>query len=239
MKVSLIVPTLEEELRIASTLRELSRQPVNEIIVVDGGSEDDTVARARAMAPTLQGRLKVTCAERGRAEQQNAGAELASGDVLWFVHADTLPPPDAVLWIHRLLTDARCVGGAFKTHTVADIRSAPTKWWQRGASCWLRLADVRSRYTRLPYGDQALFVRRSAFERVGGYPPLPLMEDLELSKRLRGIGTIRRADAEVRVSGRRFLEHPVRDTLLVNAFPLAYRCGVSPDRLAALYRHVR
>jgi hypothetical protein len=122
------------------------------------------------------------------------------------------------------------IAGAFHTwHVADDGRRAP----------WLHLADLRSRWSGLPYGDQALFVRREAFERAGGFPDQPLMEDLELSRRLRRLGRIAIVPASVRVSGRRFLAHPIRDTLLVNAFPLLYRLGVPPASLARLYRDIR
>ena len=121
------------------------------------------------------------------------------------------------------------MAGAFRTWHVADGRNVP----------WLHLADLRSRYSRLPYGDQALFVRREAFWRAGGFPGQPLMEDLELSRRLRRIGRIAIAPASVRVSGRRFLDRPIREALLVNSFPLLYRLGVAPATLARLYRDVR
>jgi rSAM/selenodomain-associated transferase 2 len=222
MKLSIIIPVLDEERRIGERLTEL--RDCVDIIVVDGGSRDRTVERARAFPG-----VRVEKAPRGRASQMNHGARLASGDVLLFLHADVSLPPDAVTHIERALADARTVAGAFRTWHVADGRSAP----------WLHLADLRSRYSGLPYGDQALFVRREAFWKAGGFPEQPLMEDLELSLRLRRLGPIAIVPASVRVSGRRFLAHPIRDTLLVNAFPLLYRLGVPPATLARLYRDVR
>jgi rSAM/selenodomain-associated transferase 2 len=222
MKLSIIIPVLDEERRIDERLTEL--RDCVDIIVVDGGSRDRTVERARAFPG-----VRVEKAPRGRASQMNHGARLASGDVLLFLHADVSLPPDAVTHIERALADARTVAGAFRTWHVADGRSAP----------WLHLADLRSRYSGLPYGDQALFVRREAFWKAGGFPEQPLMEDLELSLRLRRLGPIAIVPASVRVSGRRFLAHPIRDTLLVNAFPLLYRLGVPPATLARLYRDVR
>lgn len=240
MKISLILPTLNERSRIDERLTELERQPVHEIIVVDGQSDDGTPERvSERVATTFDGRLQLTTSERGRGRQMNAGARAACGEVLWFVHADGRLPEDAVSWIQRLLGDPSCVAGAFKTRTVVDRPLTRRRWWHWQAHHWLRLADLRSRYTRLPYGDQAIFVRRSAFQQVGGFPEIPLMEDLELSLRLSQIGRIGLADAEVAVSGRRFLEHPFRDTAMVNLFPLMYRSGVSPRLLAAYYRNVR
>lgn len=239
VKVSLILPTLNERSRIGERLTELERHPLHEIIVVDGQSDDGTLDRARDHIATFAGRLRLTTSGRGRGRQLNAGARIASGNVLWFVHADAALPQDGVNWIRRLLSDPSCVAGAFKTRTVVDRPPATKRWWHRQAHRWLRLADIRSRYTRLPYGDQAVFVRRSAFLQVGGFPEIPLMEDLELALRLSRIGKIGRANAEVTVSGRRFLEHPARDTAIVNLFPLMYRSGVSPERLATYYRNVR
>jgi hypothetical protein len=124
------------------------------------------------------------------------------------------------------------VAGAFRTWTVAD--EAPP-WF----APLLHLADVRSRVTRYPYGDQALFVRAHVFRAIGGFPEIPLMEDLELSHRLWKHGRIARCPASVRVSGRRFIARPIVYTALVNVFPLLYRAGVSPRTLARLYAQVR
>jgi rSAM/selenodomain-associated transferase 2 len=224
VKVSAIIPVLDEEARIGARLAELGDlAAVDEIVVVDGGSSDRTRERVVPPAQLLEAR-------RGRAVQMNAGARASSGDVLLFLHADVSLPKDARGQMERALGGPRVVAGAFRTRHVADGgRGAP----------WLRLADLRSRYTGLPYGDQALFVRREAFERAGGFPDQPLMEDLELSRRLRRLGRIARVPASVQVSGRRFLAHPIRAALLVNTFPLLYWLGVPPDALARIYRNVR
>ena len=224
--LSVIIPVLNEERVIGQRLAELSALGVAEIIVVDGGSTDGTPALV-ARAP----RVRWLTAPRGRALQLNAGAAAATGEVLLFLHADVALPPDALQHIEQTLAEPRVVAGAFRTWTVAD---RPT-WW----APLLHLADVRSRYSSLPYGDQALFVRASVFRQVGGFPALPLMEDLALSQRLSTVGKVRVAPARVRVSGRRFLAHPLRDTFLVNVFPALYRLGVSPAALARLYRDVR
>lgn len=233
MKLSVVMPVLDEAARITTRLDELSRQPdVCEIVVADGGSSDDTAHRVDEHALTAAGVACRIDAPRGRARQMNAGAAAAKGDVLLFLHADVSLPPQAARIVERTLADPRVVAGAFRTHHVDDRPGA-------GRAPWLRLADVRSRYSRLPYGDQALFVRRAAFQRVGGFPDQPLMEDVEIARRLWRVGRVVIAKESARVSGRRFLAHPLRDTLLVNAFPLLYRLGVSPARLARLYRNVR
>ena len=124
------------------------------------------------------------------------------------------------------------VGGAFRTWTVTEGRR---RWF----GPLLHLADLRSRYSGLPYGDQALFVRADVFRQLGGFPDQPLMEDLEFSRRLRDAGQIRTVPASVRVSGRRFLARPVYYTLLVNVFPILYRLGMPPRVLASLYGNPR
>jgi rSAM/selenodomain-associated transferase 2 len=224
MTLSVVVPVLDEARRIGEHLAALRGVAgIDEVVVVDGGSRDDTLAIARRVPG-----VRVITAPRGRGVQLNAGARAARGDVLLFLHADAVLPPDAALLVGRALDDPGVVAGAFRLHTVAE---SGARW----LGPLLRLADLRSRVTRLPYGDQAVFVRRAVFERVGGFPDQPLMEDVELARRLRRVGRISTVPGVVRVSGRRFLKHPVRAVLAMRAFPLLYRLGVSPARLARLY----
>ena len=223
-RISVIIPVLNEEQRIGQRLEELGRMAgVAEVVVVDGGSSDRTAEITRGFSG-----VRLVSAARGRGSQMNAGARVASGNVFLFLHADVALPPDAATWVGRMLADPAVVAGAFRTWTVAD---AGRSW----AAPLLHLADLRSRYTRLPYGDQALFVRRDAFDRVGGFPDQPLMEDFELSRRLRRVGRIATAPAAVRVSGRRFLSRPIRSAVLMRLFPLLYRLGVPPRVLGRLY----
>jgi rSAM/selenodomain-associated transferase 2 len=226
MRVSVILPVLDEERVIARRLAELRALGVPEILVVDGGSRDRTAAVV-AMHPGV----RLLHAPRGRAAQMNAGAAEATGDVLLFLHADVSLPADALEHVARALADPRVVAGAFRTWTLAD---RPTR-----LGPLLHLADLRSRYSGLPYGDQAMFVRAAIFRAVGGFPPLPLMEDLALSRRLRAAGRVRIVPARVLVSGRRFIDHPVLSTLLVNVYPALYRLGVPPAQLARFYRAIR
>jgi rSAM/selenodomain-associated transferase 2 len=228
VRLSVVVPVLNEARRIGARLRELTRlDGVHELLVVDGGSDDGTPDAVGAFP-----QVRLLRAARGRALQLNAGAAAATGDVLLFLHADVALPEDAASHVARALEDAATVAGAFKTWTVPD--DGPSR-----LGPLLHLADLRSRYTHLPYGDQALFVRAAAFRAAGGFPAQPLMEDLELARRLRRLGRIRTVDACVRVSGRRFLARPLFYFLAVNLFPMAYALGVAPGTLARLYRHER
>lgn len=223
--ISVVIPVLNEEARIGRRLEELVG--FGEVIVVDGGSTDRTVAIARSFPG-----VKVIEASRGRARQMNAGAEVASGDAILFLHADVSLPPDAAALIDRALNRQGAIAGAFKTWTISDTRASRLGFL-------LHLADLRSRYTSLPYGDQAIFVNARIFRQLGGYPDLPLMEDLEFSRRLKRRGKIVRVPANVTVSGRRFLERPIYYALLMNLFPLLYRLGVPAASLARFYRDAR
>jgi glycosyltransferase involved in cell wall biosynthesis len=190
--------------------------------VADGGSTDATRAAAAGAALFLE-------APRGRARQMNAGAARARGDVLLFLHADVDLPKEASQRVADALRDPRVVAGAFRTWTVPD---GERRAW---LGPLLHLADLRSRYARVPYGDQAIFVRADAFRAVGGFPEQPLMEDVEIGRRIRRIGRVRIVRASVRVSGRRFQAHPLTYFIVMNVFPLLYRLGVAPRTLARLY----
>ncbi|HWP65191.1 MAG TPA: TIGR04283 family arsenosugar biosynthesis glycosyltransferase [Candidatus Limnocylindria bacterium] len=222
--VAVVVPVLDEEARIGRRLAELARYPeVAEIVVVDGGSRDRTVAMASAVPG-----VRVLSAPRGRGVQANAGAAASQAPVLLFLHADTELPPDAMRWVERALASPDVVAGAFRIRHVAD---AGVNW----LGPLLRLADLRARVTRLPYGDQAVFVRREAFVAAGGFPDEPLFEDLELARQLWRLGRIVTVPATVRVSARRFLSRPLRSLLAMHTFPMLYRLGVPPATLERLY----
>lgn len=226
LTVRAVVPALDEHRRIAGVVERLCGIGVDRVVVVDGGSRDGTADRAR------QAGADVRTSRPGRALQMNVGALGATEDVLWFVHADARPPAGARRAMDDCLSDPSVVAGAFTTRTVCDVgrsRLEPV----------LPLADVRSHYTRLPYGDQALFVRRVAFERVGGFPLQPLLEDVELARRLWGIGRVVRRPERVEVSARRFLARPAYYSAVMNLYPVLYGVGVSADRLARWYGNVR
>lgn len=221
-----IVPALDEATRIHAQVRYLFELGVEEVIVVDGGSSDATAERARDAG------ARVLTAGRGRGRQMNAGAAATQAPILWFVHADARPDPSTPAALREALRDPRVVGGAFRIRTVNDAGRSLV-------DPLLPIANLRASYTLLPYGDQALFVRRDAFEAVGGFHAEPLFEDVVLARRLWRIGRLRVLPGPVRVSGRRFIQRPVQSALIMNLFPAAWVLGASPERLERWYARVR
>jgi rSAM/selenodomain-associated transferase 2 len=225
MRLSVIVPTLDEEATIASTLARARRPGDVELVVVDGGSRDETVHVARPLAD------RVLDAPRGRAAQMNAGAAAARGAVLLFLHADTRLPDDYPALVADALAPADVVGGRF------DIRLDAPGLAYRVIE---RLIGLRSRLTGVATGDQAIFVRRDAFVRVGGYPAIPLMEDIALCRALKRAGRMAALRDVVVTSARRWQRDGlVRTVALMWTLRLAYYAGVSPARLARAYRDAR
>jgi len=223
MKLSIIVPVLDEAAGIAGTLAALAgtRARDVEVIVVDGGSRDDS----RALAAPLADR--VIDAPRGRASQMNAGAAQARGEVLLFLHADTRLPPDAARLVIDGLAASRREWGRF------DVAI-------EGASPLLALVaafmNARSRLTSIATGDQALFARRGAFEAAGGYPAIPLMEDVAFSEAMRRRGPPLCLRAKAVTSGRRWESRgTLRTIFLMWRLRLAFRLGADPARLAHRY----
>lgn len=225
MSISVIVPALDEAPVLAATLKSARGAGVSEIVVVDGGSADATVEVARRFADV------VIAAPRGRASQMNAGAARARGEVLLFLHADTTLPPgfdDAVL---GALADPTVVGGRF------DVRLLPDDWLVRLTG---ELLNLRSRSTRIATGDQAIFVRRSVFEELGGFPLIRLMEDVAFSALLKRRGRIACLRERVVTSSRRWRTRGVvRTILLMWSLRLLYFLGVPPDRLHRVYVDAR
>jgi rSAM/selenodomain-associated transferase 2 len=222
-KLSIIVPVLNEGESIADALDALAdlRALGVEVIVVDGGSRDATVPRARARAD------RVISAPRGRALQMNAGAEKACGDVLLFLHADTRLPGDAD---HIVLDGIARSGRAWGRFDVKIDGDSPLLV----AVAWLM--NIRSRLTGIATGDQAIFVRRDAFHSVGGFPAIPLMEDIALSKRLKRASRPLCLRACAVTSGRRWDKNGVASTvLLMWRLRLAYFFGADPKALARQY----
>jgi rSAM/selenodomain-associated transferase 2/rSAM/selenodomain-associated transferase 1 len=219
--LSVIIPALNEEALIEKTIQK-ARSPDAEIVVVDGGSGDRTVDKAkRAGAAVIAG-------QRGRALQQNLGAAAARGSVLLFLHADTLLPQDYVSQVFETLMDRKVALGAF------CLKTSLHRPLMRGIELTTR---VRSRYLRLPYGDQALFLRKCRFQAVGGFPEMPIAEDLFFVRLLSKQGRIATAPAHVVTSGRRWKEVGLLRTTLINQLILAgFALGISPKTLARLYR---
>jgi rSAM/selenodomain-associated transferase 2 len=219
---AVVVPALDEAAGIESTLGALAplRARGVEIVVVDGGSRDGTPALAAPLAD------RVVTGERGRARQMNAGAAATRAEVLLFLHADTRLPADA----DRHVLDAVRRGALWGRF---DVRID-------GRSRWLpvvaALMNLRSRLTGIATGDQAIFVTREAFERVGGFPDQPLMEDVEISRRLRRLGRPACLRAQVVTSGRRWDTHGGwRTILLMWRLRWAYWRGTPAHELARRY----
>ena len=225
LRLSVIVPTLNEAGLIADFLSHLrGRLPDAEFIGVDGGSDDQTVALAS------RGADRVLRSPRGRAKQMNAGAAAAGGETLWFLHADSLVPADPHGCIARVLDDPRVVGGGFR------LRFPRREWVYRVSD---RLGNVAVDLFRIALGDHGIFCRRTVFERVGGYPDVPLMEDAELYRRLRRVGRVRQLPAYIISSPRRYEQlGPVRTTAFYLLILILYVAGVRPKTLLVIYRRL-
>ena len=235
MPISVIIPTLNEERTIMATLAHTASLGFDELIVVDGGSLDQTPVlvesyRRRTQSPA-QSPVRLVTAPCGRARQMNEGAKASGGEILLFLHADTQLPADAKTMIETTLADQRMVGGRF------DVRFDRPSMWGTIIS---RTMSWRSRLSGIATGDQALFVRRHIFEQIGGFADMPLMEDIDFSRRLKRKGATAALTATVTTSFRRWEQHgPLRTILLMWALRFLYWIGVSPHRLAKLYMTVR
>jgi rSAM/selenodomain-associated transferase 2 len=223
--VSIIVPVLNEAELIGSFLRELrARAPGAEIIVVDGESDDDTIAKSGALAD------HVLTVPRGRGRQMNAGAEVACGDVFLFVHADTLIPRDAIDEISNALRDDAVVGGCFR------LRLPRQEWIYRISDS---LGNIGVEIFGIALGDHGIFCRREKFFDVGGYPDVPLMEDAELYRALRRHGRMRQLRQAMVASPRRYLQlGPWRTTSYYLLILALYVAGTRMNTLTAIYRRL-
>ena len=225
MNISVIIPILNEEKTIAATLRALLALQPHEIIVVDGGSRD----RSREICQQLG--AQIFTSEPGRGRQMNSGARCATGDVLLFLHADTKLPDSAFKDIVDALSDARCLGGRF------DVELEGSHWLLKFIGA---LINCRSRATKVGTGDQAIFVRRAVFAQLGGYPDIPLMEDIALCRALKRLGRVACLRSRVVTSARRWERDGVWRTILrMWTLKLLYLAGVSPARLKQFYADTR
>jgi rSAM/selenodomain-associated transferase 2 len=228
--ISVIIPTLNEEKTLGHTLSGLSIAEISETIIVDGGSTDQTISIAEAFCAAASN-VRIVIAPAGRARQMNEGAKACRGDILLFLHADTRLPPEAKSMVETALTDPAVMGGRF------DVRfDSPATW----GTIISTLMNWRSRLSGLATGDQALFVRRLAFEQLGGFPDIPLMEDIEFSRRLKRTGRTAALHQTVTTSFRRWEQQgPLRTILLMWTLRFLYWIGVSPHRLKDFYTAVR
>ena len=254
MAIAVIIPTLNEEQALPGTLACVMRLGFDEIVVVDGGSTDKTRDVATSLGFEVQGsrfqehranpeihtsQFPTSNLERrtalamflttapGRASQMNAGAATSQADVLLFLHADTRLPDEARQAIERALGDSACVGGRFDVRFERD----------RGLA-WLiaRLISLRSRWSGIATGDQALFVRRDVFAKLGGFADIPIMEDVDFTRRLKQAGRMEALRARVVTSYRRWEQCGVlRTILLMWTLRLLYWLGVHPNKLKAFY----
>jgi rSAM/selenodomain-associated transferase 2 len=225
MRISVIVPVLNEEKSIAATLMELQRLKPEEMIIVDGGSSDGTREICQRFG------VELYPSPPGRAAQMNFGAQRASGDVLLFLHADTRLPPSAFDDIRVALQDRQVLGGRF------DLQLDSPRPLLKLIGFMISL---RSRLSKVGTGDQAIFVRREIFAELGGYADIPLMEDVALSRALKRRGAVACLRSRVVSSARRWeMEGIWRTVLKMWTLKTLYLLGISPVRLKRYYGDTR
>ncbi|MFM6191899.1 MAG: TIGR04283 family arsenosugar biosynthesis glycosyltransferase [Planktothrix sp.] len=221
-QISIIIPVLNEADNIESVINQIQKTENIEIIIVDGGSQDHTVEIAQSLG------VKVIVTQRGRALQMNAGAKIATGEILLFLHGDTQLPTEFEKDVRKIWINDNIIAGAFQ------LKIDNSQWS-------LRLIEKtvfwRSKYLQMPYGDQAIFIKASTFWQVGGFPEQPIMEDFEFIRRLNRLGKIEILSSSVITSGRRWQKLGVFKTTLINQFVVfGYYLGISPIKLSQWYR---
>ena len=223
--IALIVPLFNEAERVPGLLKMLDGLNVDEVVLVDGGSQDGTLELlGKAPFRWLQ-------SKKGRAVQMNAGASICQSEMLLFLHADTEIDAVAIASAIDTMADSEVVGGRF------DLKLSGRHPMLRLIE---RMINLRSRFTKISSGDQAMFVRRKLFEKLGGFSDQPLMEDIEFSKRLKQKGRITCLRDKVTTSSRRWEQFGIfRTILLMWKLRFLYWAGVSPERLAKIYRDAR
>ena len=222
--ISVIIPVLNEAKILDQSLSRLTPHlKDHELIIVDGGSTDETPLIAKRYG-------QVISSERGRARQSNAGAAAARGDILLFLHADVWLDSGAIEGVETA-TSAGYVGGAFKQRIEGEhplYRLIE------------RAANFRAKRLRIFYGDGGIFVRRTHFDQIGGFPDIPIMEEVRFSRQLCQHGAVTLVEPGIHISARRWQKNGILRTTLTNwLITLLYLLGVSPNRLAKLYRHIR
>jgi rSAM/selenodomain-associated transferase 2 len=223
--ISIIIPALNEAEFIAGTLATIPDETGLEVIVVDGGSRDDTPGIARSQG------ARVILSPSGRAGQMNRGAAAAGGDILLFLHADTRLPEGFASRIRQLFEDPRVAAGAFRLGLAPPVR---------GSALVEKMANLRSSFWQLPYGDQAIFLPAGIFKELNGYKEIPLLEDVDLVRRLRRFGRIGLIPVSVLASSRRWEKLGVWKTTWINQMILlGYFLGIPPRVLARRYYRTR
>ncbi len=230
MTIAVIIPTLNESSTIARTLTRTVALGFDEIVVSDGGSTDTTLPMVQACCARVPA-VRLVTAPTGRARQLNEGVKACRSEIVLFLHADTELPPHAKTVIESTLQNPHYVGGRF------DVRfDRPSRWGT--IISWFM--NRRSRLSGIATGDQAIFVRRQIFEQMGGFPDIPLMEDIEFSRRLKRQGPTAALTDCVTTSFRRWEQNgPLRTILLMWTLRFLYWLGVRPARLNQWYRAVR
>ena len=230
--IAVVIPTSNEERVLSRTLLAVRQLRFDEVVLVDGQSRDQTVSIAQSQLQGLSLQpATVMVSEPGRARQMNAGARTTRSDVLLFLHADTLLPPETRKEIERVLENPKYVSGRF------DVRFEDDRGW-----AWVisRLMNWRSRWSGIATGDQAIFVRRSVFDDLGGFADVPLMEDIELTQRLKGMGSMAALRSKVTTSFRRWDRQGTLRTIVQMWFlRFLYWVGVPPKMLQRFYVPVR
>lgn len=222
MNISVVITALNEVENIGTLLERLKHMPgVYEVIVSDGGSDDGTI-------DLVHPPVRLVLSEPGRGIQLNAGARTAKGDILLFLHADVLPPYDAAAQIEGA-TQQGYVGGNFR------LRYPGGGWLGRWLEIWGPIQRKVGRY----YGDSGLFIRRDAYERIGGFPEIPVMEDVVFVQKMERTGRTAFLPGPVISSPRRWEGKPVRTMLLWAFMQILFKLGVKPHRLARFYRVAR
>ena len=243
MTIAVIIPVLNEALCIRQTLASTATLGFDDLVIVDGGSTDTTRAIVESFAGPVSSPLehsparsteapiRLLTAPTGRARQLNAGAIATGCDVLLFLHADTQLPPNARQAVSTALSNQACVGGRFNVRFDSSCLTARVV---------AGLMNVRSRLSGIATGDQAIFVRRKVFEDIGGFAEIPLMEDIEFTRRMKRAGAVAPLHDTVVTAFRRWEQQgPLRTILLMWTLRFLYWIGVSPHRLQHVYRMVR
>ena len=228
IKISLIIPVFNEAKIIEKYLLKIPMKPDLEVIIVDGQSDDQTIALCENINLKFKPKI-VTSPSKGRANQMNFGASLATGEYLCFLHLDSQLPFDYITQIEDLLSQPNTIAGAFSLAIDAP---------QFSFRLLEKLVNGRSRLFSLPYGDQGLFLKASVFRLMGGFAPMPIMEDYEFVQRLKKQGKIQISQASVLTSSRRWQKLGILKTTLINqGMILGYYLKIDPEILASWYRN--